>query len=154
MLNARNISVVAMPPARCSHRKSGGTVQLSRSSEKPQPVGKHARQVLGDATAGDVGHALDPAALEQRRDDRQIRPMRAQQRRPDRLAELRHVAVDARARARRTRSRRASEYPFVWSPDDGSAISTSPAAMPRPSMIRARDTRPTMKPATSYSPSA
>jgi hypothetical protein len=50
--------------------------------------------------------------------------------------------------------RRASEYPFVCKPDDGSAMSRSPASIARPSTMFARATTPTMKPATSYSPGA
>ena len=49
---------------------------------------------------------------------------------------------------------RASVYPLVCRPIDGSPSATSPAAMRVPSTIFARSTTPTIVPATSYSPAA
>ena len=47
---------------RCSHRKSGGTSHARSIDLGMQPVRKDARQVVGDAAAGDVRHPLDHAA--------------------------------------------------------------------------------------------
>ena len=52
--------------SRCSQRKSGGTSHDGHSTTARGAVRKHARQVVGNAAAGDVRHALDAAGVEQR----------------------------------------------------------------------------------------
>ena len=157
MLNVRSMSSRGTAPDRWSHWKSGGTVHELEMNDGVGAVRQHARQVVGDAAAGDVRHALDRrrGAGQQRADERQVRAMRRQQRfaRPSCPARARDRATDrlqcvehdrcARASSRwcagRTRARRSARRP---------------AAMPRPSISRSRSTAPTMNPATSYSPSA
>ena len=94
MLSERRRSYSGTRPDSPSQRKIGGTRHDGAVDAGGGAGGKHARQVVGDAAAGDVRHALDQAAAEQRLDHRQVRAMRAQERVADGLAELRHVAVD------------------------------------------------------------
>ena len=70
----------------------------------PPIVGEHARQILRDAPAGDVGHALDETRTEKRSHHSQIRSMRSEQRVTDCLtefcdhgvgSELQHVEEEA-----------------------------------------------------------
>ena len=83
MLNARNISSVAIAPRVCKQRKSGGTRPRARIDRRGAAVGQHARQILGDAAAGDVRHPLDESRVEQRPHRAQVRPMRREQRLAD-----------------------------------------------------------------------
>ena len=76
MLNVRSMSSSGTAPARCSHPKIGGTLPRRPSTTRLGAVGQDARQVVGDAAAGDVRHALDQTRVEQRPDDRQVRTMR------------------------------------------------------------------------------
>ena len=132
--------------------KSGGTVHEEASTTAAVPCGSIARQVVGNASTGDVRHALDAAAVEQRTHERQIRPVRLEEGVAERVARARDVTIDVelqlierrcggpansrwcagRRRARR-RARRRRRSPAVDQP--------------------ARSTTPTMKPARSYSPS-
>ena len=60
--------------------KSGGTAQADRSIARGAAGGKDARQILGDAAAGDVRHSFDQARLEQRPHGVQVGPVRREQR--------------------------------------------------------------------------
>ena len=62
MLNVRSMSSSGTSPARWSHWKSGGTRHDARSIAACVSVGRTRGQVLGDAAAGDVRHALDRTA--------------------------------------------------------------------------------------------
>ena len=57
----------------------GGTVQLPRRHPRPKSGRQHARQVLHDAAAGDVGDALDPMPRGQGADQRGVDPGGLQQ---------------------------------------------------------------------------
>ena len=61
-LKVRSISASATPPVRASQPKTGGTAIASRSSAHAEPVRQHARDVVGEAAAGDVGQRLDAVA--------------------------------------------------------------------------------------------
>ena len=87
MLNVRSMSSSGTPPALLEpleDRRHAATP--TRSIARVRARRQHARQVVGDAAAGDVRHALDdgPRVAEQRADDRQIRTMRREQRLADR----------------------------------------------------------------------
>ena len=58
---------------------------------------QHARQVVGDAAAGDVRHALDELAVEHRAHEPQIGAVRLEQRLAHGGAQFTHVAVHAEA---------------------------------------------------------
>ena len=94
MLNVRIMSSVGTRPLCCSQRKSGGTSHDDGVHDRRRAVRQHARQVVGNASAGDVRHPLDAAAVEQRAHQRQIRSMRLEERVADRAPELRDVTVD------------------------------------------------------------
>ena len=79
----------------------------------------------------------------------------AQQRLADRLAELGDVAVDRQAERARRRSAAPASSRWCAGRPTAEPISTSPGTSAAPvDRARARSTAPTMKPATSYSPSA
>ena len=101
MLKVRIMSSIGTSPLCCSQRKSGGTSHAAASIDRGGAVRQDARQVVGDAAAGDVRHPLDAAAVEQRADQRQVRAVRLEQRVADR-------ACPARAHGCRPSSRRCS----------------------------------------------
>ena len=67
-----------------------------RSTTAAVPCGQHPRQVVGDATAGDVRHPLDPPAVKHRPQQRQVRTVRLEQRVAHRAAQFGDVAVDVK----------------------------------------------------------
>ena len=63
--------------------KIGGTTQADRSTRAAQPAGKDARQILGDAAAGDMRHSFDQARLDQRPHGVKVGPVWRKQRLAD-----------------------------------------------------------------------
>ena len=78
MLNARDISSrdICRAPAAAEERR-----HVPRAPDLGgAPFRKHTRQVLGNATAGDVREALDGSRVEQRPHGTEIRAVRREQR--------------------------------------------------------------------------
>ena len=89
--------------------RAAAPTQRLRSISAAQPSGRIARQILGDAAAGDVRHPLDPVALEQRPHQRRgtTGAAPAARRRPSCRAPDERVRLPARP-SRRARGARAS----------------------------------------------
>ena len=130
-LKVLSISASADPGGRASQAKTGGSVQASRSTSAPRPVGQHPRQVLGQPAAGDVGeavHARRPAA-----------PRAPGARRSASASSSAAPSSPApKGRGRRPRrapsastTRRTRLKPFECTPLEARPSSTSPAATPR-----------------------
>ena len=61
MLNVRSMSASGTPPVCCSHWKIAGACHADRSIARVRARRQDARQVVGDAAAGDVRHPFDEA---------------------------------------------------------------------------------------------
>ena len=154
MLNVRNISSSAIAPARLQQLEERRHRPRAAIDRRGAPVGQHARQVVGDAAAGDVRHALDRARRRAAAGPPAGTSGAAQQRLADGRAELRH---DGRRRqAGDARTARGAPASSRWCAGRTTAGRSArrPARSCRPSTICGRSTTPTMKPARSYSPSA
>ena len=60
-LKVRSISASATPPVCASQPKTGGTGMRAEVELHADAVGQDARDVVGEAAAGDVGERLDAA---------------------------------------------------------------------------------------------
>ena len=126
-----------------------------RSIAAPQPVRQDARQVVGDAAAGDVRHALDEparraaAASTAGTSD----AARAAPRRRSRRARARSVSSVQPSDVEHDRAARASSRWCAARTTAGRSARRRARCAGRRSRV-ARSTTPTMKPARSYSPSA
>ena len=69
-LNVRSISGSAMPPVAASQRNTRQHRHAREIDAHAESVGQHARNVLGEAAAGDVRERLDAAGLADRREAR------------------------------------------------------------------------------------
>ena len=154
ILKARNISSSADAPSRTKQLEDWRPLarRLDRSVQRNRR--QHARQVLGDAAAGDVRHAPDDPASSSGSDrPADMTGACASSASPtDRPSSGTTVMASSRT-ARRTRGAPASSR-WCEGRTTASRSAHRRARSPRPSTIRLRSTTPTMKPATSYSPSA
>ena len=142
-------------PVCCSHWKIGRHLPR-RSIDRARACRRQdARQVVGDAAAGDVRHALDQARLPAAAGSTgRYERCGDEQRLADRSPELRDTCVRARARPTRTRSAAPASSRWCAGPTTAGRSARRPARSSCRRSAASRGTTPTMKPATSYSPSA
>ena len=95
-LNTRSISVGATPPVRASQREHRRHRPVRGVQRGGRAVGQHARQIAGQAAAGDVRRRLQQPRAMQRQQRADIDPRRRQQRLAQRL--LRARTAPARPR--------------------------------------------------------
>mgnify|MGYP003693784319 CR=1 FL=1 len=75
---AWNVAAALQPREDRRHLPRGGVYDCGSAARQ------HARQIVGNPAARDVGHPLDAASLQERLDDRQVGAMRLEQRLADR----------------------------------------------------------------------
>ena len=109
ILNARNISSARDAAASCSSRKIGGTVHDRRSTSAAHRSGSIRGRFSVMPPPVMCARPFTNPRSSSGRTQRQIRPMRREQRVADRRAEFRNVGVRRQVRATSNSTRRASE---------------------------------------------